>query len=65
MGAALLLYPAKRRSNARARRSFGWFSVYELASQIDDLDFVLHMGDYTYEARGRLLNESHESLAGA
>lgn len=27
----------------------GYFSVYEMISQQDDLDFVLHLGDYIYE----------------
>ncbi|MEO6698513.1 MAG: alkaline phosphatase D family protein [Paraperlucidibaca sp.] len=27
----------------------GFFSVYELINQQDDLDFVLHLGDYLYE----------------
>ncbi|MFX4728958.1 alkaline phosphatase D family protein, partial [Acinetobacter baumannii] len=27
----------------------GFFSVYDMISQQDDLDFVVHLGDYIYE----------------
>ncbi|EFN53116.1 hypothetical protein CHLNCDRAFT_137467 [Chlorella variabilis] len=30
---------------------FGFFHVYELVAKVDALDFVLHCGDYIYEAR--------------
>ena len=36
----------------------GYFNVYELAAQQDDLDAVIHLGDYIYEyARGEYASE--------
>jgi alkaline phosphatase D len=36
----------------------GYFNVYELAAQRDDLDAVVHLGDYLYEyARGEYASE--------
>jgi alkaline phosphatase D len=32
-----------------ANWGFGYFNVYDLLSKVDDLDFVLHAGDYIYE----------------
>ncbi|MCL1138679.1 alkaline phosphatase D family protein [Shewanella pneumatophori] len=36
----------------------GYFNVYEMASRMDDLDAVIHLGDYIYEyARGEYASE--------
>lgn len=32
-----------------ANYGFGYFHVYDVASRVDNLDFVLHVGDYIYE----------------
>jgi alkaline phosphatase D len=41
----------------------GYFNVYELAAQRDDLDAVVHLGDYLYEyARGGYASENAASL---
>lgn len=41
----------------------GYFNVFELAAQRDDLDAVLHLGDYIYEyARGEYASERAEAL---
>lgn len=41
----------------------GYFNVYHLAAQQDDLDAVLHLGDYIYEyARGEYASDNAEEL---
>ncbi|MGX9463143.1 alkaline phosphatase D family protein [Shewanella sp. A14] len=41
----------------------GYFNVYELAAQQDDLDAVVHLGDYLYEyARGEYASEHAAEL---
>ncbi|ABV86147.1 alkaline phosphatase D family protein [Shewanella pealeana] len=41
----------------------GYFNVYEMASRMDDLDAVIHLGDYIYEyARGEYASERAEEL---
>ena len=43
---------------------FGWFNAYAHAAARDDLDLILHLGDYFYEfERGKYPSES-EALAG-
>jgi len=42
----------------------GYFNVYNLAAQQEELDAVLHLGDYIYEyARGEYASENAEALA--
>jgi alkaline phosphatase D len=42
----------------------GWFSAYRHLGERDDLDFVLHLGDYVYEngnrAHGAAIRRQHE-----
>jgi alkaline phosphatase D len=33
-----------------AKRNSGWFNVYDRIAERDDLDLVIHLGDYIYEA---------------
>lgn len=41
----------------------GYFNVYEMASRMDDLDAVIHLGDYIYEyARGEYASERAAEL---
>ncbi|MDD8060081.1 alkaline phosphatase D family protein [Shewanella metallivivens] len=41
----------------------GYFNVYEMAAQRDDLDAVVHLGDYLYEyARGEYASENAAAL---
>lgn len=41
----------------------GYFNVYELAAQRDDLDAMLHLGDYIYEyGRGGYASEHAAEL---
>lgn len=46
-----------------ANFSAGYFNVYEMASKMDDLDAVIHLGDYIYEyARGEYASEHAAEL---
>ena len=54
---------------------FGWFNAYSHASATDDVDLILHLGDYLYEyhrgnypaladaVAGRLIEPGHEMVA--
>lgn len=41
----------------------GYFNVYELATQVNDIDAVLHLGDYIYEyARGGYASDNASAM---
>ena len=47
-----------------ANKPFGWFNAYAHAAARDDIDLVLHLGDYLYEYKRGTYPSVTEALAG-
>lgn len=47
-----------------ANKPFGWFNAYAHAAARDDIDLVLHLGDYLYEYKRGTYPSVNEAMAG-